>query len=239
MSVAQRAVIIGAGGGIGGACVAAFAGAGWAVLGADREPGAGVSALDVTDPDAVAAFAAGAGGVDAVVYAAGVVDTMPIAETDFARWRRVMAVNLDGAAHVAAAFARSMIARGAGGAMVFLSSAAGLRGEANASAYCASKAGLRGLVEAAAAELVPHDIRVNALAPGNVDTPMLREVAAGIARATGRDVAAVWDDLARTGAARRIIAPDEVARVALSLCTPGFSAVTGATLPVDAGYLLA
>jgi len=237
--VAQRAVIIGAGGGIGGACVAAFAGAGWAVLGADRAPGAGVSALDVTDADAVAAFAEGAGGVDAVVYAAGVVDTMPIAETDFARWRRVMAVNLDGAAHVAAAFARSMIARGAGGAMVFLSSAAGLRGEANASAYCASKAGLRGLVEAAAAELVPHHIRVNALAPGNVDTPMLREVAAGIARATGRDVAAVWDDLARTGAARRIIGPDEVARVALSLCTPGFSAVTGATLPVDAGYLLA
>lgn len=237
--MARRGAIIGAGGGIGRACVNVFARAGWTVLGADRKTGAGITALDVTDARAVAAYADAAGPVDAVVYAAGVVDTMPIAETDFARWRRVMAVNLDGAAHVAAAFARSMIARGEGGAMVFLSSAAGLRGEANASAYCASKAGLRGLVEAAAAELVAHDIRVNAVAPGNVDTPMLREVAAGIARATGRDAAAVWDDLARTGAARRIIAPDEVARVALALSEPGFSAVTGATLPVDAGYLLA
>lgn len=235
----RRAVVIGARGGIGSACMAAFVAAGWQVLGADREGGNGVAGLDVTDPDAVAAYADSTGAVDAMVYAAGAVATMPIADTDFARWRQLMAVNLDGAAHAASAFSRAMIARGEGGAMVFLSSVAGLRGEANASAYCASKAGLRGLVEAIASELAVHNIRVNSVAPGNVNTPMLREVAVGIARATGRDVGSVWEDLAHTGAANRIIDPAEIARVCVAMCEPGFSAVTGATLPVDAGYLLA
>ena len=123
--------------------------------------------------------------------------------------------------------------------MVFVSSAAGLRGEGNASAYSASKAGLIGLVESIAAELVSTGIRVNAVAPGNVDTPMLRDVARGIAKAEGRDEAEVWRSFARTGAANRILTPEEVAQVCVSLCTGAFSGVTGATIPVDAGYLLA
>ena len=237
MSVAGLAAVIGAGGGIGRACLDAFAEAGWETTGADLHAGDAVHPLDVTDPAAVDAFARQVE-ADALVYAAGTVATMPIAETDFAVWRRVLAVNLDGAAHAAAAFGRKMIAGGRGGAMVFLSSAAGVRGEAGASAYCASKAGLIGLVESVAAELVPHRIRVNAVAPGNVDTPMLREVARGIARAEGRAEAEVWEGLARTGAADRILAPEEVARVCVALCGTGFSGVTGATLPVDAGYLL-
>ncbi len=237
MSVAGRAAVIGAGGGIGRACLAAFTDAGWEAKGADLHAGDGLHPLDVTDAEAVDGFARQ---VDAnvLVYAAGTVATMTIAETDPAVWRRVLAVNLDGAAHAAAAFARTMIAGGSGGAMVFLSSAAGVRGEANASAYCASKAGLIGLVESVAAELVPHRIRVNAVAPGNVDTPMLREVARGVARAEGRSEAEVWAGLARTGAADRILAPGEVARVCVALCGEAFSGVTGATVPVDAGYLL-
>ena len=232
----RRAAVIGAGGGIGAACMLAFAAAGWDAIGADISAGDTLRTLDVTDTTAVARFAEQIGPVDAMVYAAGTVATMPIAETDFAIWRRIMAVNLDGAAHAASAFARNM--EGRGGAMVFLSSAAGVRGEANASAYSASKAGLIGMVEAIAAELVPANIRVNAVAPGNVDTPMLREVARGIAEAEGRDAGEVWEGFARTGAANRILAPEEVARVCVALCGDGFSGVTGATVPVDAGYLL-
>lgn len=226
-----RAVVIGAAGGIGAACVRAFEAADREVLAADL---AGPEVLDVTDADAVREFASRAGPVDSVVYAAGVVATMPIADTDFAVWRRIMAVNLDGAAHVAAAFARGM----EGGAMVFVSSAAGVRGESNASAYSASKAGLIGLVQAVAAELAPRGIRVNAVAPGNVDTPMLRKVAEDIAMTEGRDVSEVWDGFARMGAAQRILAPDEVAEVCIALCSPGFAGVTGTVLPVDGGYLL-
>ncbi|WP_306118241.1 MULTISPECIES: SDR family oxidoreductase [unclassified Roseitalea] len=249
-----RAAIIGAGGGIGWACVSAFAQAGWAVTAADIDGAAAQEtiatasppaigdhtalALDSTDPVAVGKMADAAEGIDAVVYCAGIAATMPIAQTDFAIWRKVMAVNLDGAAIVASAFARSMIARDRGGAMVFVSSAAGQRGEANASAYCASKFGLIGLVQSIAAELTAHRIRVNAVAPGNVDTPMLRDVAHSIAALGEDDVDRVWQALSTAGAARRLIEPAEVAHVCLALCSPGFSGVTGATLPVDGGYLL-
>ncbi len=232
----RRAAVIGAGGGIGAACMLAFAAAGWEAIGADISPTKDVVALDVTDAEAVDAFARNIDAVDAMVYAAGTVATMPIAQTDFAIWRRIMAVNLDGAAHAAASFARSMAYQG--GAMVFLSSAAGIRGESNASAYSASKAGLIGMVESVAAELVAKNIRVNAVAPGNVDTPMLRDVARGIARAEGREEADVWQGFAKTGAANRILEPAEVARVCVALCGESFSGVTGATIPVDAGYLL-
>ena len=237
MTVEKRVAVIGARGGIGSACMTAFAAAGWKPVGADLHGCGDMCALDVTDAAAVDAFALETE-ADALVYTAGEVATMPITGTDFNVWRRVLAVNLDGAAHAAAAFARVMIARGRGGAMVFLSSAAGLRGEANASAYCASKAGLVGLVESVAAELVPHQIRVNAVAPGNVDTPMLRRVAHAIAHAERRPESEVWSDMSRSGAADRLVAPEEVAAVCVALCGNGFSAVTGAAVPVDAGYLL-
>ncbi len=232
----QRAAVIGARGGIGAACMLAFAAAGWESIGADLSAGDSLYALDVTDAESVDSFAKKIGPVDAMVYAAGTVATMPITKTDFTVWRRILAVNLDGAAYAASAFARSMAEHG--GAMVFVSSAAGIRGESNASAYSASKAGLIGLVESIAAELVSDNIRINAVAPGNVDTPMLREVARGIATTKGRGEADVWDSFAQTGAANRILMPEEVARVCVSLCTDAFSGVTGATVPVDAGYLL-
>ena len=233
-----RVAVIGASGGIGRACVSAFSDAGWSVFGADLHADDAIAAIDVTDRAAVEAFAEQTGPVDAVVYSAGTVATMPIAETDFDVYRTIMAVNLDGAAFVASAFARRMIGRGQGGSLVFVASAAGLRGEANASAYCASKFGLIGLVQSIAAELTPHDIRVNAVAPGNVDTPMLRSVASDMAKVSGHQVDAVWEGLARTGAARRLIAPEEVAAACLALSSPGFSGITGATIPVDGGYLL-
>lgn len=235
----MEAAVIGAGGGIGGACAAALLAAGWRVHAADVEPSriahGEAHALDATDPDAVAAFAEACGPVDAMIYAAGAVATQPVAALEPATWRRVLAVNLDGAAWAARAFARAMTG---GGAMVFVSSAAGLRGEANAAAYCASKFGLHGLVEAAAAELVPRGIRVNAVAPGNVDTPMLRGVAREVAAATGGEEAAVWEGFARAGAARRLIGPEEVAAACVALCGPAFGATTGAVVRADAGYLL-
>jgi len=238
-----KAVVIGAAGGIGRACVTAMTQAGWHVIAADLVADASIGAaehhaVDVTDPDQVRRLADTTGPVDAAIYAAGIVATMPIDRNDPVVWRRVMAVNLDGAAHVAQAFSGPMIARGQGGAFVFLSSAAGVRGEAMAGAYSASKAGLIGLMQSMAAELTPHAIRVNAVAPGNVDTPMLRKVAQEIARNGGGTEAEIWDSFAKAGRAQRLVTAAEVAAVCAALCSPGFSAMTGAVVPVDAGYLL-
>lgn len=247
---AAIAVVLGAGGGIGSACCLAFAGAGYRVVAGDirvsaaeaavrglpREPIA--AAVDVTRADEVDRFTQGLaadGRIAALVYAPGLVMTAAIERTDWARYRDLMAVNLDGAFHAAAAFARVMKQGGPPAAMVLIASTAGRRGEAGASHYCASKFGLIGLGESLAAELAPDGIRVNVVCPGNVDTPMLREVARQVAAFRGLDEEGVWRSLHETGAARRLVRPEEVAAACVALCEPAFSGTTGATLTVDAG----
>lgn len=250
---ASVAVVLGAGGAIGTACCRAFGDAGYRVVAGDiRLPearravdglahGALAAAVDVTDPLALAAWAqdaAAAGPVTAMVYAPGLVMTAPIDRTDWVAYRRLMAVNLDGAFHAAAAFVPLMCGRSPSASIVFISSTAGRRGEAGASQYCASKFAIIGLGESLAAELVPARIRVNMVCPGNVDTPMLRQVADDIAAFRGADRAAVWDSLHRAGAADRLVQPAEVASACVALCSPAFSATTGATLTVDAGAMV-
>ncbi len=248
----HRAVVIGAGGALGGAIGRAYAEAGAAVWAADRDgaavralaaglgPGARHGEVDVTDENAVERLAEAVwreGPVDSVVYAAGVAFTADVAETDWPEYRRLMAVNVDGAFHVARAFVRRMLAAGQGGSFLFLSSMAGKRGEAGASAYCASKFALIGLAQSFAVEVAARGIRVNALCPGNVDSPLLRQVARDVARREGRAEAEVYDDFARAAAARRLVRPDEVAAVAVWLASPRASAVTGEAINVDAGAL--
>lgn len=149
-----------------------------------------------------------------------------------------MAVNLDGAFYTGGAFTRSLRARGRGGSFVFLASTAGVRGEAGASAYCASKFGLIGLVESLAAELTAHDIRVNAVAPGNVDSPLLRSVAANQAAREGTSEEEMLDRYAHAGAARRLVTTAEVADVVVWLSSPLASGVTGLVVRVDAGQMI-
>ncbi|MEQ8967477.1 MAG: SDR family oxidoreductase, partial [Azospirillaceae bacterium] len=202
------------------------------------------AAIDVTDRDSCAAAAGPAGGAageppcTAVVYAAGIAVTADVAVHDPDDWRRTLAVNLDGAFHVGQAFVRPMLAAGTPGAFVYLSSVAGRRGEAGAAAYCASKFGLIGLVESFAAELTEAGIRVNAVCPGNVDSPLLRAVSQDIAAREDRDAEAVYAEHARIGAARRLVDPAEVASACLWLCSSGASGVTGTTLTVDVGAMI-
>lgn len=245
------AAILGAAGGIGAATARLAAARGFRVVAGDLvDPASAVTGLpheplalraDVTDPEAMLRFAqaaADAGEVVMLVYAAGIVATMPVDRTDWSLQRRIMAVNLDGAFFAAGAFAPVFRTQGQGGAAVFVSSIAGRRGEAGASAYCASKFGLIGLVESLAAEWAPMGVRACAVAPGNVDTPMLGRVAHDIAANEGVREAEVWDRIRNVGAARRLVTPEEVAETCLALASPGFSAVTGVTLTVDAGAMV-
>ena len=251
----HKAVIVGAAGAIGGACARAFAGAGATVTALDKDLDGAAATLapltgdhaalevDVCDPAAVAKVAQEiwqAGAYDSVVYAPGTVFTADVADIPWARYRALMSVNLDGAFHVAQGFVRPILAARRPGAFVFLSSMAGLRGEAGASAYCASKFGLIGLAQSFAAELTGSGIRVNAVAPGNVDTPMLRRVAEDVAANTDPpgDPEAVYASFARIGAARRLVSPSEVASACVWLAGPASAGVTGTTLRVDAGGLV-
>lgn len=249
----HRTAVLGAGGAIGRACVRQLAELGGEVAALDRSKTLAESALDgvagthrayeadVVDADAVSAIAEAVwadGPVDGIIYAPGIAMTADVVDMDWPDYRRLMAVNLDGAFHAAQAFVKPMIAAERPGAFVFLSSMAGLRGEAGASAYCASKFGLIGLTQSFAAELTSHHIRVNAVCPGNVDSPLLRQVSEGIAAYRGSSADVVHAEAAKVGAARRLVTADEVASVCVWLVSPAASAVTGTALPVDVGALV-
>lgn len=242
----RSVLVIGAGGAIGAAIGADLMANGYTVHAADlvapRDHGDAAAeafasyTLDVTDDEAVEALIGRlwtSGELAGVVYAAGLVTTGPVAELDWDRYQALMEVNLRGAFRVGRAVA-ARIGTGAGDvSLVFLSSVAGLAGEAGGSIYCASKFGLIGLVQSLAAELAPYGARANAVCPGNVDSPMLRQLADAVAQERGVPSDTVLAELAGASAFDRLLAPDEVARVCTFLISPLSSGVSGQSLVVD------
>ncbi|MEM7735380.1 MAG: SDR family oxidoreductase [Deinococcota bacterium] len=248
----QTVVVVGAGGGIGQAICKTFADANYTIYALDNNESAAAASindlsgdhyrleLDVTNIDDVQSIASDIWAncpVDAVVYAPGLVFTANLADMPWQKYRNLMRVNLDGAFYVAQAFVQPMLAANRSGSFVFLSSMAGKRGEAGASAYCESKFGIIGLTQSFAAEVAAQNIRVNAICPGNVDTPMLRRVAKDIATNQARSEEDVWQELADVAAAKRLVTPAEIAETCLWLCSPAASGITGESINVDAGAL--
>jgi NAD(P)-dependent dehydrogenase (short-subunit alcohol dehydrogenase family) len=252
LTLPHTTVVFGAGGGIGRATALAFAKVGATVWAVDVNTDAvneTVKQLDgqhhhasvnVSNINAVQHLAETiwkGQKVDSVIYAPGLVFTANVADLEFTHYKQLMSVNLDGAFYVAQAFVKKMLEQKRSGSFVFLSSMAGKRGEAGASAYCASKFGLLGMVQSFAAEVAVRNIRVNAVCPGNVNTPMLRKVAEDIATNTGRNPQDIWQEMANIAAAKRLVEPEEIAQTCLWLCSPGASAITGEAINVDAGAL--
>ena len=234
------ALVVGGGSGIGAAVCRRLEDEGAVVVSADLV--AAAVRVDVADPADVdrlfADVAAQHGRIDVVVVTAGVDDPEAkreigaaaatgrpvdvLASLDDARWRRVMAVNLDGTFHVLRAAARVMIGQRSGSIVLTGSSAAfdTLTGYPH---YAASKAGVHALAQAAAKELAPHGIRVNVVAPGPVDTPM-----------AGRTPAAVRESLSGP-AAMGFATADQIADTICYLASPGASNVVGAVLLSNGG----
>lgn len=173
--------------------------------------------------------------LDLAVVNAGVASGGPIADLDFAEWRRVLSVNLDGAFLTMRAAMRLMTG---GGSIVAVSSASGIRAEPGVAAYGASKAGLIQLAKVAAKEGAPNRIRVNAILPGGVETPVWRgmpffeELIAehGSERAAFDAMAAMATPLGRYAQ------PAEIAELIATLL--GSQSMTGTALVVDGGYTL-
>lgn len=228
------AVVTGAAGGIGSAVRAHLAGAGAVVIGLDQVPdreGAGWLRCDVSSPSQVeAAFQWVVDHhrrLDVLVNAAGISPKregrrLDALETTPEEWGRIIDVNLSGVFFCSTAAARRM--RG-GGAIVNIASVVASTYTGNSSAaYVASKAGVEGLTRALAIELLPLGIRVNAVAPGRVATPM---TAAAAPEVHHRAVAAI--------PLGRLAAPEEIAAAVLFLASDAASYVVGATLDVSGG----
>ena len=167
------------------------------------------------------------GGLDGVVTAAGIFDHTKGLDTDRAGWDRVLAVNLSASFEVARDAALLMPR---GGSVVLVSSQIGLVGHAHAAAYTASKAGVNGLAKALALECAPMGVRVNAVAPGPVATPMTQAAQDDPARATAL-LAKI--PLGRLGRA------EEIATVIKFLLSPASGFVTGHVLVADGGFTAA
>jgi NAD(P)-dependent dehydrogenase (short-subunit alcohol dehydrogenase family) len=150
-------------------------------------------------------------------------------------WRRVVDVNLTGAFLTCREFGRRMVEQGRGGRVIMSSSLYGLRGGRDNSAYSATKFGMIGLAQCLAAEWAPHDILVNSVCPGNVDTVMIRQLFADRAASRGTTPDAVRDELLAKIPLRRLADPTEVADIYVFLASDLARYVTGQALTVDGG----
>jgi NAD(P)-dependent dehydrogenase (short-subunit alcohol dehydrogenase family) len=188
--------------------------------------------LDVTDARSVAsAFdeaCAALGNLGVVVNNAGIAITKPLLDHTEEEWLRVIDVNLTGAWRVAQTAARHMVAQAKGGSIVNVASILGLRVSAQVPSYAASKAALIQLTKAMALELARHRIRVNALAPGYIETGMNRDFFASEA----------GQALVKRIPQRRIGTPDELDAALLLLASDAGSYMTGSVLTVDGGHVV-
>lgn len=241
----RNVLITGAGGGIGRATVDLFSKKGWHVIGVDRFPfgenfpldGKFIQA-DISKPDELnTLFAMVTDHTDnlaALINNAAVQVAKPLIETSIEEWDEVQASNLR-SAFIFAKLSHPLLLKSGGGAIVNVSSVHAVQTSTNIAAYAASKGGLLALTRAEAIEFAPNNIRVNAILPGAVDTPMLR---AGLGRGHvgSGDIQSRLDNLARKTVNGRIGQPSEIASVIYFLADNDQSSfMTGQAIVVDGG----
>ena len=238
-------LITGAAGGIGRATVELFAKAGWKVIGVDRSefgerfPADGLFIQsDISEPRNLEYIYEHARGfsacLDAVIHNAAMQVNKPLIETTVEEWDAVMASNLR-SVFLGAKLAYPLLKAAGGGAIVNVSSVHAVQTSMNVSAYAASKGGLLALTRAMAIEFAADNIRVNAILPGAVDTPMLR---AGLNRGhvSGGTMHDRLENLARKTVNGRVGLPEEIARAIYFLADSTQSSfMTGQALIVDGG----
>lgn len=235
--VGRRAVVTGAARGMGKAIADAFEEAGATVVRLDLKESDGVRSCNVADEASVArAFAqiAAEGAIDDIVHAAAIAVIAAVEEMSEADFRRVMDVNLTGSFLVAREATRYL---DRGGNLVFIASQGGLKAWALWGAYCASKGGVLRLADSLVEELAPKGIRVNSISPGSVETDMISTTVAEIARQTGSDTQTVRARYEAAIPMGRFARPEEIASVAVAICSDLFSYVNGSNIVIDGGEL--
>ena len=244
----RHAVITGGGTGIGASTAAHLhaAGAKVSLLGRRLEPlqemagrvGGAAIQCDVTDRDSIAAAFGAAraanGPIEMLVVNAGVADSAPFARTTREQWDRMIATNLTGAFDTVQAALPDLL-QSPHGRIVFVASVAGLRAAAYAAPYAASKHGVVGLMRSLAEEFAKSSMTVNAVCPSFVDTAMTQETVERIARVTARDEDQSRATIAAMNKHGRLVHPDSVATMIVTLCLPQSQDVNGAAIAIDGG----
>jgi 3-oxoacyl-[acyl-carrier protein] reductase len=235
----RKALVTGAASGIGSSIVARLRREGVDVAASDIHPGEGLTVADLTDADDVERLAAQAGTPDFLINVAGgpalttrdntlppIPGAMPLEDVDEKAWSGVIAANLTTAFLVCREFAPRMKARKFGRIVNFASIAARRGSDRVGVHYAAAKGGIIGLTKTLALELGPHNVTVNAIAPGFIQTPRIAEAGWGDASA------AFIESLPL----RRAGKPDDIAGVVAMLCSEAGGYVSGATIDVNGGW---
>jgi NAD(P)-dependent dehydrogenase (short-subunit alcohol dehydrogenase family) len=227
--VTRTAIVTGAASGIGAAVAASLAKDGYTVAGLDISPDATYS-VDVSDTagvaETVARVTADIGPIDAVVSAAGHYQMVPVSDITRQQWHRMLRVHLGGLRNIARSVLPSMIQRGTGSIIAVTSELAIGGGDGDAH-YAAAKGAIIGLVRSLAVEVARHGVRVNAVAPGPTDTPLL--AADSPWRAT---------EYLATVPNRRLTRPDEIAQVVRFLLNDDTDFFVGEVLSPNGGVVI-
>jgi NAD(P)-dependent dehydrogenase (short-subunit alcohol dehydrogenase family) len=238
------ALVTGASSGIGAAAAIAFADAGWFVMAAGRDEGRLEEVADVSDDlstwsgelkesadcdELVADTIDEFGRIDCLVNSAGIIIRGSVDELSDDNWRDTLTINLDVPFFLSRAALPYLLQTG--GSIVNIASDWGLEGGERAAAYCASKGGLVLLTRAMARDHSADGLRVNAVCPGDVDTPMLVQEA----EQEGKDLEDYLAEAADASPNGRIATPEDVAGLILFLASDAASHITGTAIPVDGG----
>ena len=254
---AHHALITGAGGGIGLAVTKAYLDEGARCTAVDlgAAPPAELAALvvrhadrlqyvsaDVVQAHSIGAMIAAArarfGTVTVLFNNAAVFDMAPLLDSDVAMYERLFDVNVKGAFFMMQAVLARLVAAGKPGSVINMASQAGRRGEALVSHYCATKAAVISHTQSAALAMAPHGIRVNAIAPGVIDTPMWAHVDALFARYEGLRPGEKKIAVGKAVPLGRMGVPGDVAGAAVFLASAESAYVTAQTLNVDGGNVM-
>jgi D-sorbitol dehydrogenase (acceptor) len=253
----QHALLTGAGGGIGLAVAEAYLseGALCSVVDLSAQPSAALAALmarhpqqlhyapgDVTQTAGIQAIMASAhsrfGPIHTLFNNAAVFDMAPLLESDEGMYQRLFDVNVKGMFFVMQAVLRQMREHEIAGTVINLASQAGRRGEALVSHYCATKAAVISYTQSAALAMAPHGIRVNAIAPGVVDTPMWGHVDALFAKYEGLQIGEKKKAVGLAVPLGRMGTPNDIAGAAIFLSSNESAYITAQTLNVDGGSVM-
>jgi 3-hydroxybutyrate dehydrogenase len=244
----RHALITGGGTGIGAASAAhlRLAGAKLSLLGRRMEPllavaeqiGGTAIGCDVTIAEQIRnAFDEARtlnGPIDLLIVNAGIAESAPFHKMTRESWHRIVGTNLTAAFECSRAAIGDLL-KSEHGRLVYVASVASLRGVPYAAHYAASKHGLLGLMRSLAAEYAKTNLTVNAVCPGYVDTPMTDQSVARVSEITGRSEEQSRSAITNMNASGRLVDPDGIATMILTLCLPQSRDINGAAITIDGG----
>ncbi len=238
----KRVLITAAANGIGRATVLALRDAGASVIATDLNietlqdiPGIQALQLDVTQASAIDTISQQVGTLDVLFNCAGYVHSGALLECDEQAWQFSFDLNVTAMYRMIRAFLPGMLAAGGGSIINMASVASSVKGVPNRFAYTASKAAVIGLTKSVASDYISQGIRCNAICPGTVDSPSLRQRIADQAREQGRTEAEVYQAFVARQPMGRIGNAEEIAQLVLYLASDASSYTTGTTQIIDGG----